>query len=577
MCLTSFTRRFVAGLIAFFLAVVAFASPPAVSRKTNAVGSSAFIENAGQWDSRAQFLSRTGGLNLWITEEGPVFEFNKFVPTGVVRTSVRNPKKQQVKGYVKGQVVKLSFVNANSSATSGQNEQKSKFSYFLGNDKSKWVSGAKSYGAVTAERLYSGVSVNYSIDQGTPRYDVIVKPGADASQVGIRIEGADDARVLPNGNLALKTSLGEVEERGLTAYQETGIGRVQVPCRMTMEGNTMHFDTGSYDTAKPLIIDPLIASTFLGGSSNQGISGCALDSANNIYVTGNTTSAYFPTSVGAYQTDATSPGYISKLHPTESTLVYSATFGGSASNQSIAISVDSSGNAFVGGQTTSSDFPTTTGAFATTNPAPDSYAGFVTELNPSGTSLVYSTFLGCSTGGTTVAAIAVDSSDESVVTGYTYGANFPVSPTAFQTTNFELNGGTGFVTKFDSSGSALAYSTYLGGSGNAGLGEVVNGVVLDGSGNAVVCGQTASTNFPVTAGSYQRVNNLQESDQYTGFVTKLNSAGTSLIFSTYLGGAGILTMDRGIFRMLLPLIPRAMSPLWGKPTQPIFLSVLAPT
>ncbi len=321
--------------------VLALGQPPiapsrAQTAKAVSAKSSSFVENAGQWDSRVQFLSKSKGMNLWVTAEGPVFDFQKFVSTG----GSRRPGKTPPKGYIKGHVVKMTFVNAQPSAVTGQTQQKGSNNYFIGKDPSKWVSGARSFEQVTAERPYDGISIRYSIDQGNPRYDVIVEPGADPSQVGIKIEGADDARVLENGNLELKTSLGTVEERGLTAYQDTPLGRTQVPCKMVMEGNTVHFDTGGYDPAKTLVIDPLVASTFLGGDQFQNISGLEVDSSNNIYVDGYTSSPDFPTSPGAYQAPGSLNVFVSKLDPTETSFVYSATIGGTLGSYAYALAID---------------------------------------------------------------------------------------------------------------------------------------------------------------------------------------------------------------------------------------------
>ncbi len=352
-----------------FAAALAVAQTPPLAARANvaaAGGSSAFIENAGQWDSRVQFLSQTNGLNLWVTAEGPVFEFNRFVRTGEANASaeglvpsvrMRERKFQRPQGYIKGHVVKMTFVNASPSAVTGQSEQKSKFNYFIGNDKTQWVSNARSYTQVTAEKPYDGISIRYSIDQGTPRYDVIVKPGADPSRVGNKIEGADDARVLENGNLELKTSLGIVEERGLTAYQDTPSGRTQVPCKMVMEGNTVHFDTGGYDPRKTLVIDPLVASTYLGGSDEQQANGVVLDASNNIYITGGEDSPNFPVTLGSYQSRFQGVAFVAKLDPTESSLIYSSVIGGSKDTGGLAIAVDASGDAFATGATLSSNFP----------------------------------------------------------------------------------------------------------------------------------------------------------------------------------------------------------------------------
>ncbi len=506
-----------------------------------------FIENAGQWDSQAQFLSRTNGLNLWITREGPVFEFNRFIATGQAKS---HTKFQRPEGYVMGHVVKMSFVNAAPTAVTGESGQKSRFNYFVGNDKTKWVSNAKSFSQVTAERPYDGISVRYSIDQGAPRYDVIVKPGADPSRVGIKIEGADDARVLENGNLELKTSLGIVEERGLTAYQDTPNGRTQVPCKMVMEGNTVHFDTGSYDPAKTLVIDPLVASTYLGGSGDQAADSVAVDSSNDIYVAGFTNSFNFPTTLGSYvSTWGSTAAYVSKLDPAETTLIYSSVIGGSKVNDADGVVVDGYGCAYITGTTTSTDFPVTTGAFQTQYVLGSSVSGFVSKLNPAGSALLYSTFLGGSVYDSPN-GIGLDSAGEAVIAGATSSDDFPVTTGAFQTTNKLFTPSqqtyTGFVSKLNSTGTGLVYSTYLGGSGNSALvGDVPTGVAVDSSGDAVMCGASASPDFPTTSGAFQTINSEETDGFSTCSITKLNALGTQLVFSTLLGGSGNVTANYG--------------------------------
>ena len=265
----------------------------------------------------------------------------------------------------------------------------------------------------------------------------------------------------------------------------------------------------------------LIYSTFLGGNFSDSGRGIALDSSGYAYVVGVAASPNFPTTPGAFQTTlgGTSSGFITKLNPTGSTLVYSTYLGGSNSADSnspdqaaIGIAVDSTGNAHVAGNTRCTDFPTTAGAFQTTYGGGDGDA-FVTELNASGSALIYSTFLG----GTAVDdgfAIALDSADDTYVVGLTQSANFPIV-NAFQPS---LNGAVNaYVTELNPSGSALVYSSYLGGSGNdAGL-----GIALDSSANAYVTGNTSSSDFPTTVGALQT--NLTGSSN--AFVSKIACAG----------------------------------------------------
>jgi hypothetical protein len=252
----------------------------------------------------------------------------------------------------------------------------------------------------------------------------------------------------------------------------------------------------------------LVYSTYLGGSDDDFVSGIAIDTSDNAYVTGNTGSFDFPTTPGAVQT--TSPGalfgdaFVSKLNAAGSALVYSTYLGGSGSDYGAygsGIAVDTSGNAYITGHTGSFDFPTTPGALQT------AYAGggeaFVTKLNAAGSTFAYSTYLGGGDDDWGI-GIAVDSSGNAYVTGFTDSSKLPTTSGAFQPT---CGGGSGypapcrdaFVSKLSAAGSALLYSTYLGGNNDdEGL-----GIALDASGNAYVTGWTASSNFPVTPRSFQ--------------------------------------------------------------------------
>ncbi len=507
--------------------------------KSVANGSAAFVENRGQWDSRALYLSSLNGTNLWITQEGPVFDFRKFIPAA---PPMRSGKFLVPTGYFKGHVVKMSFVNSGPTMVEGAGKQKAQFNYFFGNDEARWASKVPCFSEAVAKQPYDGISVRYSIDQGAPRYDVIVRPGADPSQVGIKIEGTDGARVLPDGNLQLKTSLGDIEERGLTAYQDTPGGRTQVPCRMVMDGNTVHFDTGGYDTNKPLIIDPLVFSTFLGGSEEDLGYAVTLDSLNNVYVTGETYSPDFPITVGAYQTsykNTRGTGFVSKLSANGSTLLDSTFLGGSGQNgddYAQAIALDSDGNVLVAGITGSTNFPTTTHSFQTASKNPYGTA-FVSKLSSDLSTLAASTFLGGSGGDAAndyIDGLALDSSNDVFVVGLTGSTDFPVATHAFDAANGNPKG-TGFIAELNPALTSETYGTYLGGSGADNTYDVVYGVAVDSSDNVVVAGFTGSTDLGTTTGAYQTTNS---NPQGTAFVGKLNSTLSGALFLTYLGGTG---------------------------------------
>ncbi len=299
----------------------------------------------------------------------------------------------------------------------------------------------------------------------------------------------------------------------------------------------------------------LIYSTYLSGNQDATDSGnsIALDSSGNAYVTGYTTSTDFPTTPGAYQSTCPSlkplgaaSVFITKLSPSGESLVYSTYLSGNqnANDSGSGIDVDSSGNAYVTGYTGSTDFPTTPGAYQSTFPSLKPLGvicAFITKLSPSGGSLIYSTYLsGNQDESDSGNSIAVDSSGNAYVTGYTYSSDFPTTPGAYQSTFPSLKplgAACAFITKLSPSGESLVYSTYL--SGNQNAGDVGSGIAVDSSGNAYVTGYTDSTDFPTTPGAYQSTFPSMKPVGYgCAFITTLSPSGGSLVYSTYLGGNG---------------------------------------
>lgn len=293
--------------------------------------------------------------------------------------------------------------------------------------------------------------------------------------------------------------------------------------------------------------DSLIYSTFLGGSSSDGGYGIAVDGSGSAYVSGTACSPDFPVTSGALQTtrsNTSSNAFVSKLNPSGSSLVYSTYLGGSGNGLSggdsgTGVAIDGIGCAYLTGQTCSPNFPVTAGAFQTTQSGTN-YSAFVSKLNPSGTSLVYSTYLGGSGNGDYAYGIALDGSGCAYVTGVTASPDFPATSGAFQTTNANIVNGNAFVSKLNPSGGSLAYSTYLGGSGGGDAGLCI---AIDSSGCAYLVGTTYSGDFPVTPGAFQTTNkNIVNGN---AFVSKLSPSGDSLAYSTFLGGSGVNNGDLG--------------------------------
>jgi hypothetical protein len=288
----------------------------------------------------------------------------------------------------------------------------------------------------------------------------------------------------------------------------------------------------------------LLYSTYLGGAGDEGGNGIAVDAAGNAYVTGMTDSTNFPT-VNAIQSTyaGTRDAFVAKLNSTGSALIYSTYLGGSGFEGSTGIAVDAGGHAYVTGSTGSTDFPTTVGAFQRV------FRGggdaFVAKLHPAGSVLVYSTYLGGSDADDG-RAIAVDANGNAYVTGSTQSGNFPVTAGVFQPV---FGGGfdpfcicvaaDAFVTKLDPSGSALVYSTYLGGNVGGSGTERGFGIAVDADGHAYVTGHTGSSNFPTTPDAFQTV----RSGNDDVFLTQLGPTGSNLVYSTYFGGR---LWDKGV-------------------------------
>jgi hypothetical protein len=304
----------------------------------------------------------------------------------------------------------------------------------------------------------------------------------------------------------------------------------------------------------------LIYSTFLGGTggSSGGDNGLsiAVDSSGDAYVSGSTYSTDFPVTSGAYQSKnkaaavGSSTSFVSKLNATGTALIYSTYLGGSQQDTAQSLALDASGNVYVAGVAYSSDFPVTAGVIQSTNKsAPsDGWNEFIAKLNPTGSALIYSTYLGGSTDyeGGGVVRIAVDSSGNAYVSGNAYSTDFPVTTGAYQPTNKGKAGVDSNLTlsKLNPTATKLLYSTYLGGTGSSYHGDAAYGLAIDSTGDAYLTGPTYELDYPVTSGAYQPTNKTGSNSLPTGYVTKMNPAGSALVFSTYLGGTGSGAGDR---------------------------------
>ena len=516
-------------------------------------------------------------------------------PPSAGRSNEFNPTRSE-SDSIEQLVLTAKFIGANPNpevVAEGQMEYRC--NYFLGNDPSKRHTDVPNYEAITLKDIYPGIDVKFSGDgNGQAAYEFIVAPGADIAQVKVAYEGADETSIDADGRMILHTKWGD-----MTAAMKSptdGVLSGNTSCAWwTSSSITSSSDLAHVDIRQVLAGQSgtlsLSYSTYLGGGGNEEGEGIAVDDRGNAYVTGWTQSSDFPTQ-NPYQTHRGGGDvFVTKLSPS-GTLIYSTYLGGSNEDYGYGIAIYSSGEAYLTGTTGSSDFPTL-------NPYQTDQGGgdvFVTKLSGSGDSLLYSTYLG-GEGGDYGRGIAVDGSGNAYVTGYTLSSNFPtLNP--YQSANQGGSWGyDAFVTKLNSSGNSLIYSTYLGGesddygngitvddSGDAymtgatsssdfptlnplqayqggywgcnafvsKLGSNGNNLIystflggnsadwgasitIDGDHNVYVTGGTSSLDFP-TLNPYQTSQGGHGYWQYDAFVAKLASSGTSLIYSTYLGG-----------------------------------------
>jgi RHS repeat-associated protein len=503
-----------------------------------------FELNVGQVSNPSVLaLAHTAGMDFWLTGQSMVFA----VPHSAQQADSQAagvrlaPRGQALQSAAPAgrDVFTLEMVGAGSDVqVVGDDPLGGRSNYFIGHDASQWHTDVTQYGRLEERNVYQGIdlALHSQAGGGSLEYDFVVHPGADAASIRLNAQGLQHVTLDSQGRLLLGTSGGDVVMDSPQLYQTVNGQKQAVEGRYRLDGaGQLGFEvTGSYDHTKDLVIDPVIGfSTLIGGTGDEAGYAIAVDTSGNSHITGYTSSTDFPVQNG-YQMSPPGPvtAFVTKLNAQGTGLVYSTYLGGSNSTNGTspaAIAVDSTGSAYVVGGTYCTDFPITPGAFQPSYGTVNEM-GFVTKLSPQGNSLAYSTFLGStvSSGVTSVNGVAVDAYANTYVTGYTSdGYYFPTTAGAFQTTT--AGGGT-FVTKLNPNGTGLVYSTLLAPSSDTKAGSAI---AVDTLGNAYVTGGTSETNFP-TVNAYQ--SSLQ--GYSNAFVSELNSTGSTLSFSTYLGGSG---------------------------------------
>ncbi|MBN1539282.1 MAG: SBBP repeat-containing protein, partial [Candidatus Thermoplasmatota archaeon] len=411
-------------------------------------------------------------------------------------------------------ILKISFNDANEVAPKGREALPFYSNFFFGNDPARWRTGVPNYSEIVYENVWDGADVVYRMGGKGLKYDIILHPGSDHEEVGFRVEGSGVAPGKDGAELEFASGFGPVVyDSGLEVfYQDDPLEHLTSAFKV--KDDTYSFQLEGRDPSRTVIIDPLLFSTYLGGSGWEEGGDMDTDDKGCTYLTRFTGSVDFPTIPGSY--DETHNGgdwdvFVTKISPSGDSLEYSTFIGGSGSDVGVAVSVDDTGFAYIGGVTGSQDFPTTPGAFDETHDRSDTEV-FVLKLGIDGASLQYSTYLGGEKDDT-VRGVVADDEGSIFLAGMTESTGLPVTTGSYDQS---YNGGVYdvFIAKLSVGGSDLVYCTYLGGLGE----DTPFGIDIDGTGCVHIFGETSSKDIPTTEGAFDRDHNGGEMDL---FVTKL--------------------------------------------------------
>lgn len=484
-----------------------------------------FIQNNGQLDERIKFYEKGNRHALFFTRRGVYFSF------------VNNQHSEVVKLTPLG-IHKTPEIIA-------EDLQKNKINYFTGNNPGKWKANIPTYKAITYKGIYEGIDMKFYGNNRQLEYDIIIKPGADPSRIKFACSGIENLTVNEDGNLEIYLKEGKFIQKKPYVYQEIKGKRIEIDGWFKIKRSkikdkigkpevrnlkskirnrkfTYGFQVASYDKRHSLIIDPIfVYSTYFGGGGPDCGRNIAVDLSGNVYITGETWSHDFVShedgAGGARFPDA----FVTKIDASGNSLVYSTYLGGSSDDVGRGIAVDTSGDAYITGVTNSPDFPISSAVSKSKRGESDA---FVTKFDASG-NLIYSTYLGGDNfdwGN----GIAVDVSQNAYITGWTDSENFPITSDTYRNTSGGYRDA--FIAKLNASGNGLIYSTYLGGSNY----DSGNAIAVNTSGSVYITGCTNSTNFPTISAAYGNY----AGGYHDAFVAKLNASGSSLVYSTYLGG-----------------------------------------
>ena len=504
-----------------------------------------FIENQGQIKEKSvKFYANTFAGTVFVTTKGEIVYNLTNQGHNNINLNLQQSEQSRQKPGLKGLALRETLEDSLEPGLDGTGRSKTRVNYFKGPE-ANWRSNISAWQEVSMGEVYPGIKLNLKAYDNNVEKLFYVKPGSRPEDIKIKLSGVLSLRIMDTGELSIETDLGVVKFSKPAAYQEIDGKRVEIATNYYLPNSetphkescrTYSFRLGTYDKTREVVIDPLLYSTYLGGSGMDQALGGAVDSSGNMYIVGATTSIDFPTTTGAFDNSyngGDSDLFIAKISPTAG-IVYSTYFGGSSDDYSFAaeepyafgVTIDASGNVYITGGTSSNDFPTTPGALSRS--IKGNTDAFVLKLNSTGDTLIYSTFIG-GTSDDEGAGIAVDSTGNAYIAGKTWSSDFPTTPGAFDRT---FNGGSSdiFAVKLNPEGGSLVYSTYLGGSGW----EDASEIKIDQFGNAYILGGGDSTDYPTTAEAYDRTGDGIYFDIY---LTKLNATGSAILASTFLGSS----------------------------------------
>lgn len=470
-----------------------------------------FQPNVGQADARFDYLNQGANSSVLLSSQ-------------LVALALAAPNSSATA------IVEMSLVGASAVVGTGLDAQPGVSNYIVGNDPAQWRTNVAHVGEVQYQGVYPGIDVVYHGNQQQLEYDFVVAPGAKPGAIQLAFTGQQALSLDSHGNLVVQTASGPLTEEAPVVYQMiTGV-RHTITGRYVLEnGGRVGFAIGAYDPTQPLTIDPVLSySTYLGGSAADGGFGIAVDASGEAYVVGRTLSVNFPT-LGATQpsSNGNKEAFIAKLNATGTGLVFATYLGGTGNDEALNVAVDAAGNAYVTGDTQSTDFPILS-AFQT-NFGGGQQNAFIAKLSASG-QLVYSSYLGGSTFDEGL-AVAVDSAGDAFITGDTQSTDFPTA-NAFQPAyggGVSPTAGDAFVTEVNPAGNGLVYSTFLGGSAN----DIGEDIVVDSAGDAFVAGGTTSSDFP----TLNAVQSTNHGGLFDAFAVEIKPNGAGLVYGTYLGGS----------------------------------------